>query len=94
MLLLKRISCVDGQQRLNVQIVAPLEELQEAESVCQPVAPRASMPLPLGDIPDRRLPVEPLGDGISLEIIASGKSQKAWVQSREQLDKIAAVPVA
>src|SRR5207249_8996419 len=68
----ERVTGRDAEDRLHLQILAPLQELHQPEAVGGAVAPRTLVARPLLDRPDRLFPVEPLRDGVAFEVVTAG----------------------
>ena len=66
-----------------MQVFTPLQELQQAETVRGPIAPRTAVSGALRDVADGFLPVEALVNGVAFEIIAAREAQKRGLHVRE-----------
>ena len=73
---LERIARVDRQQGLGVHVLAPEQEFVEAEPVGRAITPRRHVAGAFWQRPNRLLPLEPVGDLIPLEVVASGETQE------------------
>ena len=94
--LLHGIAGIDGQQRLHLQILAPLQELEQAHAVAGAIVPGAGMGGAIHQWTDGLLPFIALVDVVALEIISSGKAQERRLhggQLLHQVDAISVVPV-
>ncbi len=93
-LLVHGISGVDGEDGLHMQILAPLEELEQAHAVGRPVSPAVvHVAGPLGDVADGLLPIEAGLDGVALEVVAAGKAQEGGLEVRQKLHDVFAIAV-
>ena len=59
---LQRVAGENRQHRLHVQILAPIQKFQQAETIRGPITPRAAVAGPLRNVADGFLPVETLVD--------------------------------
>ena len=93
-LLAQGVAGVDGQHGLHVQVLAPLQEFQQAHAVGRPVAPGVvHVAGALGDIADGLLPVEARFDGVAFQVIAAGKAQEGRLHVGQQLHDVVAIAV-
>ena len=85
---LQRVAGVDGQHRLGVHVLAPEQELVQAEAVGRAIAPRRHVAGALRKRPERLLPIEAVGDLIALEIVAAGEPQELRLHVDEHLQQV------
>ncbi len=77
----QRIARIDSQHRLHVQVLAPLQKLQQPHAVAGVVAPGGRVGRAVDQRADHLLPVETGFDPVAFEIIAAREPQKtrgAW----------------
>ena len=79
----ERVSGVDGEEWLHVEVFAPVEEFEEAEAVGRLVLPGAGVGGTVDERADGLLPVEALIDAISFKVIAAGEAEEGGVHGGE-----------
>ena len=95
-LLLHGVAGINGQQRLHLEVLAPLQELEQAHAVAGAIVPGTGVGRAIHQGADGLLPFIALVDVVALEIIASGEAEKRRLHRRQllhQVDAISVVPV-
>ena len=93
MLSAQRVARIHGQHRLHLQVLAPIEKLQQPQPVGRVVSPRARMSGPVHQRPNRLLPVEAVGNRLAFQIVPAGKAQERRMHPRQQLHQVHAIAV-
>src|SRR6202041_4065236 len=88
-----RIAGIDGEYRLNLQVLTPLHELQQAHSVGGAIAPRTRVRGAVHKRPDRLLPLVALRNVITLEVVAARQAQKLRMHRGKLFHNVDAVAV-
>ncbi len=73
MLSTQRITGIDGQHRLHVQIFAPFQKFQQPKTVGGPITPRAFVAGPVFNWTSGFLPIKSLVNVVTFQVIAAGE---------------------
>ena len=71
MLLHHRVAGIYRQNRFDLQILAPFQELEQAHAVGRAIVPGAGMSGPIHERSNRLLPLETFGDMVALQVVAA-----------------------
>jgi len=89
----QRVSGIDGEDGLHVEVFAPLEKFKQAEAVRGVVIPGAGMGGAIDHGADGLLPVVVVGDAVAFKIIAAGEAQEGGVHGGHLFHQVSAVAV-
>ena len=89
----QRVSGVDAEQRLHVQVLAPLQEFQESHSVARVIAPRGRVCRTIDQRSDHLLPIEARLDAAAFEVIAAWKAQERGTHRGQLFHDVDAIAV-
>ena len=90
---LQRVSRIHRQYRIDLQVLTPLQELQQSHAIGRLIVPGAAVRGPVDQRPNRILPVESLVDLIAFKIIATRQPQKLRMHSRHHLHQVRTVSI-
>ena len=93
MLLLHGIAGIDCEDRLDLQILTPLEEFEQTHAVGGVVVPGADVGRTIDPWADGLLPLEAFGDVVAFQIIAARQPQELWAHGSQLLHQVGAQPV-
>jgi hypothetical protein len=89
----ERVAGVDREDGVDMQVLRPLEELEQAEPVGGLVVPRTAVGGAVHQRTNGVLPVEALIDLLTLKIVASGKAEELRMHLRHLLHEVRPVAV-
>ena len=89
----QRVSGIDAQQRLHVQVLAPFQEFQQSHAIGGVVAPRGGVRRTVDQRADHFLPIETGLDPVAFEVVSPGEAQERGTHGGQLLHDVDAVPV-
>jgi len=92
-LLVEGVSGVYSEERVHVEVLAPLQEFEETHAVGGLITPRAGVRGTVDERAKGLLPLEALVDVVAFKVVAAGEAKEGGVHGSELLHEVDAVAV-
>ena len=90
---LQVVTGIDGEDRLHLEVFAPVEEFEQPEAIAGAVAPATGVAGAPGERADGLLPIETGFEGVAFDVIAAGKTEEGWLHAGQHLHDVNTIAV-